>query len=239
MGRLPCGLVAVHRGCWAAGAVCAGAVGRVVRAAAGSERGGAWLGGAAEMGAVRRGWVFVHPSGGLAWWFQSPPPRRGACDSPKSKKCSPGGCPGFNPLRRGGGRATDANVSLYPTPSPHVVSIPSAEAGGVRRMAVRRCRAVWAPQVSIPSAEAGGVRPAPPAPIPQRRLLATFQSPPPRRGACDDGDEEDCCRRRPRGFQSPPPRRGACDSVTTSSPHGPAKRRSFNPLRRGGGRATA
>ncbi len=120
--------------------------------------------------------------------FQSPPPKRGACDAgplasegwveklevsipsaeaggvrPLQRQYSvakedPWHC--FNPLRRSGGRATSARWSLSWKKPLLAVSIPSAEAGGVRRKA----NGVWVlarvsnSHVSIPSAEAGGVR---------------------------------------------------------------------------------
>ncbi len=89
-------------------------------------------------------------------WFQSPPPKRGACDPScvpaTSRRC------GFNPLRRSGGRATKAAWGLYPKPW-EGVSIPSAEAGGVRRFLPWSGSRSSRSEVSIPSAEAGGVRP--------------------------------------------------------------------------------
>ncbi len=98
----------------------------------------------------------LSPSGKLL--FQSPPPKRGACDCtayPLTKELL---LSGFNPLRRSGGRATSPSSPSSPRPWPRLVSIPSAEAGGVRRgsgddPARKQLRAV-----SIPSAEAGGVR---------------------------------------------------------------------------------
>ncbi len=92
--------------------------------------------------------------------FQSPPPRRGACDLVTIK----------------------AGLRL--------------EAAGV----------------SIPSAEAGGVRLVITEDDYNKMIAVMFQSPPPRRGACDTTAPRS---RRPRSvapFQSPPPRRGACDT---------------------------
>ncbi len=119
----------------------------------------------------------------------------------------------FNPLRRSGGRAT-RRLSRHSDRNPPLhVSIPSAEAGGVRRAHRRTlCRLRVGRAVSIPSAEAGGVR-----------LSAV--------GLAHGSPFWEL-------FQSPPPKRGACDMLllNVSLRRGAAKR--FNPLRRSGGRAT-
>ncbi len=117
--------------------------------------------------------------------------------------------------------------------------------------------------VSIPSAEAGGVRRERRDLVLKAAGLCEFQSPPPKRGACDwtalrgtsrflvsipSAEAGGVRPVRPfwdwvtswaRWFQSPPPKRGACDvedsfcgvNMTTNNT-------SFNPLRRSGGRAT-
>ncbi len=65
--------------------------------------------------------------------------------------------------------------------------------------------------VSIPSAEAGGVRHGDEKTT-DHIYVSAFQSPPPKRGACDAADwgsgdvAAGLC-----VFQSPPPKRGACD----------------------------
>ncbi len=131
------------------------------------------------------------PSAGKRWrmpggrTFQSPPPKRGACDSTTySAEAEEAGAPVSIPSAEAGGVRLDG-WGLKPEIGPWVVSIPSAEAGGVRprprpprrpprprrsfnplrrsggratrvRRHHRRGRQRL---VSIPSAEAGGVRP--------------------------------------------------------------------------------
>ncbi len=147
-----------------------------------------------------------------------------------------GGGTRFNPLRRGGGRATRRRGRLTST-NAACVSIPSAEAGGVRPLACCKKGLLKNPMVSIPSAEAGGVGLRRPVDAGHRRRVA-FQSPPPRRGACDAAPPAPSAPTPPIPFQSPPPRRGACDFVRDDRSV-PPDYGCFNPLRRGGGRATS
>ncbi len=144
----------------------------------------------------------------------------------------------FNPRRRGGGRATwrwmrSMRVLV------EGVSIPSAEAGGVRRpiccIAFRSSRIA---PVSIPSAEAGGVRPSSQSDLVVGKAAWSFN--PLRRGG-GRATRLMCKQKgysRARTFQSPPPRRGACDRITLKSSINSRSLSRFNPLRRGGGRAT-
>ncbi len=144
------------------------------------------------------------------------------------------------------------------------VSIPSAEAGGVRHRTGRRVGSHRAASRFNPLRRSGGRategaqrccvrRPPFQSPPPKRgacdKLSSTssttsgsmilFQSPPPKRGACDAPYP----RRGGAGgllaFQSPPPKRGACDSPGPLTVRQCRACRSFNPLRRSGGRATA
>ncbi len=86
----------------------------------------------AEAGGVRLNHIQMSFLAAAYPAFQSPPPKRGACDAFVFTT-------GFN---------YDA-----------VVSIPSAEAGGVRQANDLKGRPTEIWYVSIPSAEAGGVRP--------------------------------------------------------------------------------
>ncbi len=175
--------------------------------------------------------------------FQSPPPRRGACDLLSEEYYESIQTGRFNPLRRGGGRATACMVLDRGDGDRegHQVSIPSAEAGGVR-----------------PISRDFGFR--------SERLVALFQSPPPRRGACDprtwkcgsplngcvivsipsaeaggvrlpeEGPRMEAARERQVSIPSAEAggvRPGTCSSCAWRSWSS-----SFNPLRRGGGRAT-
>ncbi len=117
--------------------------------------------------------------------FQSPPPKRGACD-----------------LGRGSSKALGRPRDL--------VSIPSAEAGGVRRKAEATVAKTL--QVSIPSAEAGGVRQVGMNPI-VKYAPSVVSIPSAEAGGV---------------------RRSTRWTASSSSRKTP----SFNPLRRSGGRAT-
>ncbi len=179
---------------------------------------------------------------GLVSEFQSPPPKRGACDAlaeaaaeltrqaaevsipsaeaggvrpPLPSTGGRGITPWrFNPLRRSGGRATRRTMNDTDLYRAFLVSIPSAEAGGVRR----RSR-TWSRRWSPP--------------------CAWFQSPPPKRGACDTGAVLGPLTTATGSFQSPPPKRGACDRAASPPWRRSRAGRRFNPLRRSGGRATA
>ncbi len=122
--------------------------------------------------------------GGPGILFQSPPPRRGACDGQKRRTRSlPDEETGFNPLRRGGGRATHPPDHGGRGGGPRV-SIPSAEAGGVRPARSER-RSARPRSRFNPLRRGGGRATAGPPGTGKSTVIAAFQSPPPRRGACD------------------------------------------------------
>ncbi len=157
------------------------------------------------------GRTYVCCSGGMFIAFQSPPPRRGACDGARRQGGGTTRAARFNPLRRGGRRATGRRRGDARRRG-RVVSIPSAEAGGVRPSWTPPGRSSFGRVVSIPSAEAGGVRRGRHHGAGNSDVVA-FQSPPPRRGACDSAASWSRSLSRMGSFQSPPPRRGACDSA--------------------------
>ncbi len=199
------------------------------------------------------------------WTFQSPPPKRGACDQAALLLGAARLMPGVSiPYAEAGGVRPTVRVAWNQIKGTAKVSIPSAEAGGVRHRDVRRDAGPPAGRVSIPSAEAGGVRLAKAeealaawakaqVSIPyaeaggvrqvyldrkvQAELKAKFQSPPPKRGACDPAEGGAGEHPGRARFQSPPPKRGACDPRRRTST-GARSRSGFNPLRRSGGRAT-
>ncbi len=165
----------------------------------------------AEAGGVRPavasacGWMM------MARWFQSPPPKRGACDRlleglgdkrPVSRVSIPS-------AEAGGVRPQHRAAAEHRGEAG--VSIPSAEAGGVRPVADADGPRRAPGGVSIPSADAGGVRRPRSAASERSRHGVGFN--PLRRsgGRATDrrshNDNPDWVR----AFQSPPPKRGACD----------------------------
>ncbi len=160
----------------------------------------------------------MRPADGEEWEmttrsrFQSPPPRRGACDGALGAWCGPTRRARFNPLRRGGGRAT--SCSPCATGWWTCTRFNPLRRGGGRATTLR---ALWQ----------GSAKPT------------AFQSPPPRRGACDRADNANRPRDHLCSVSIPSAEAGGVRRCRSERTRLLFRNSRFNPLRRGGGRATA